>query len=110
MRWAMGVLAGAALVAACTASAGVAARTPDAAALGFSAERLQRLDGAMQAQIDNGTYAGLCLLILRHGAAAKDSCYGYQSLVTRAPIRRDAIYRIASMTKPITGTALMILF
>jgi CubicO group peptidase (beta-lactamase class C family) len=106
----MGALAVAALGAACATSGSVMARTPDAVELGFSAERLQRIDGAMQAQIDSGTYAGLCLLILRHGATAKDSCYGYQSLATRAPIRRDAIYRIASMTKPVTGTALMILF
>jgi CubicO group peptidase (beta-lactamase class C family) len=98
------------LAVACAASGRVTARPPDSAALGFSAERLQRLDGAMQAQIDSGAYAGICLLILRHGATARDTCYGYQSLATREPLRRDAIYRIASMTKPITGTALMILF
>ena len=110
MRRGRGALAGAMLALLCAASGRVTARTPDAAALGFSTERLQRLDKALQAQIDSGIYAGICLLILRHGETAWDTCHGYQSLATREPLRHDAIYRIASMTKPITGTALMILF
>lgn len=78
--------------------------------LGFSSERLRRLDQTMQQQIDSGIYAGFCILIVRHGQSLKDKCYGYQNLATREAMRPDAIYRIASMTKPIAGTALMILF
>lgn len=77
---------------------------------GFSADRLHRLDTAMQAQIDSGRYAAISVMIARHGQVIKDGRYGYQDLESRAPLRPDAIFRIASMTKPVTGVAMMILF
>jgi CubicO group peptidase (beta-lactamase class C family) len=80
------------------------------AEVGFSSERLERLDKAMQAEIDAGRYAGVSVMIARHGALIKDSRYGYQTLASRELLRSDAIFRLASMTKPIIGVALMILF
>jgi CubicO group peptidase (beta-lactamase class C family) len=82
--------------------------TPES--VGFSPERLNRFDGAMRAEIDAGHYAGISLIIARHGKLAKFARYGYQSLESREPLREDAIFRIASMTKPIIATAMMTLY
>jgi CubicO group peptidase (beta-lactamase class C family) len=84
--------------------------TASAAAVGFCAERLDRLDAAMQAEIDAGHYAGISVMVARHGKLVKSGCYGYQTLAAHDPLREDAIYRIASMTKPIIGAAMMSLY
>ena len=81
-----------------------------AAACGFCAERLDRMDTAMRAQIDAGHYAGISVMVARHGRLVKAGRYGYQSLETRTPLRDDAIFRIASMTKPIIAVAMMSLY
>jgi CubicO group peptidase (beta-lactamase class C family) len=80
------------------------------ASVGFCAERLARLDEAIQTQIDAGHYAGISLMVARHGNLVKFERYGYQSLESRESLRKDAIYRIASMTKPIIAAAMMTLF
>lgn len=77
---------------------------------GFSPERLDRLDLAMQQQIEDGRYAAITVTILRHGEVVKDARYGFQDLTTRAPLRSDAIFRQASMTKPVIGAALWMLY
>jgi len=64
-------------------------------AVGFSAERLNRIDPAMQAEIDAGHYAGISVMVSRHGKLVKAGFYGYQTLEGREPLREDAIYRIA---------------
>jgi esterase FrsA len=78
--------------------------------VGFSPERLARMDGAMQAEIDAGHYAGISVMVARHGKLIKFRRYGYQSLESRQPLREDAIFRIASMTKPIIAVAMMTLY
>jgi CubicO group peptidase (beta-lactamase class C family) len=82
----------------------------DPAAVGFDPERLDRLDAAMQAEIDAGHYAGISLAVARHGRLVKSRRYGFQTLEDRDPLREDAIFRIASMTKPIIGAAMMSLY
>jgi len=84
--------------------------TATPASVGFDPERLNRIDAAMQAEIDAGHYAGISVMVARHGKLAKSNRYGYQSLETRAPLREDAIFRIASMTKPIIAVAMMLLY
>ncbi len=81
-----------------------------AESVGFSPERLARMDGAMQAEIDAGHYAGISVIVARHGKLIKFRRYGYQSLESRQPLREDAIFRIASMTKPIIAVAMMTLY
>ena len=81
-----------------------------AASAGFCPERLDRLDTAMQAEIDAGHYAGISLMVARHGKLVKFERYGYQTLEGREPMREDAIFRIASMTKPIIAAAMMTLY
>src|ERR1700690_75946 len=80
------------------------------ASVGFCRERLDRLDDAMQVGIDAGHYAGISLLVARHGKLVKSRRFGYQTLESRESLREDAIFRIASMTKPIIGTAMMTLY
>jgi CubicO group peptidase (beta-lactamase class C family) len=62
------------------------------------------------AEINAGHYAGISVMVARHGKLAKFGTYGYQSLETGAPLRDDAIFRIASMTKPIIAVAMMLLY
>lgn len=82
--------------------------SPDS--VGFSVDRLNRLDGAMQSEIDAGHYAGISVMVARHGKLVKFCRYGYQALGAREPLREDAIFRIASMTKPIIAVAMLLLY
>src|SRR5258708_2582674 len=78
-------------------------------ALGFSAERLKRLGSAFQADIDKGAIPGAVVLIARNGKVAYFEAFGFQDREKRIAMKSDAIFRIASMTKPITSVALMML-
>ena len=80
------------------------------ASVGFCPDRLDRLDDAMQVEIDAGHYAAISLMVARHDKLVKFRRFGYQTLGSREPLREDAIFRIASMTKPIIGAAMMTLY
>lgn len=84
------------------------AATPEA--LGFDSARLKRLDAYMAGRVAKGDVAGVSYLVARHGRIAATGTHGKQSLASGAPLRPDSIFRIYSMTKPITGVAMMILF
>ena len=75
---------------------------------GFSKARLSRMHHVMASYVEQGAVAGLVTLLSRRGETMVDTI-GYQDLVRRDPMRRDTIFRIASMTKPITAVAAMIL-
>jgi len=77
---------------------------------GFSPERLQKLDRNMQAIIDRKTVAGTVTLLARHGKVIGCKAYGYQDVSSAKPMQVNSIFRIFSMTKPITGVAMMILY
>src|SRR4029077_20470554 len=81
-----------------------------AAVPGFSAERLQRLDHFMQQQVSEQHKAGVVVLLWRHGRVAYEKAYGVADLASRAPMRTDEIFRLFSMTKPITSVALLTLY
>ena len=78
--------------------------------LGFSSERLRRLDAAMQQKVDEKQFAGIVTILARHGKAVEFKTYGKKDLSTGAPMERDTIFRIYSMTKPVTGAAMMMLY
>ena len=84
------------------------AKTPQQA--GISAERLQRLDNAMKQLVDQEKLPGLVALVARNGQIVYHKAYGYADVPSQKPMRTDAIFRIASMTKAITSTALMMLY
>ncbi|MFZ6644620.1 serine hydrolase domain-containing protein [Undibacterium sp. TJN25] len=93
-------------------SASMATPLPVATAtsVGFSSERLARLDAAMQAEIDAGHYAAISVMVARHGKLVKFQRSGLQVLGSKEPLREDAIFRIASMTKPIIAVAMLLLY
>jgi CubicO group peptidase (beta-lactamase class C family) len=78
--------------------------------VGFSSERLKRLDAGMKAIVDNKQLAGVATLVTRHGQIVQQMTYGQADLASNAPLQKDTIVRIYSMTKPITGVAMMILY
>ena len=77
--------------------------------LGFSAERLKHLDEHMQGMVDRGQIAGGVTLLARHGRIVHAKAFGHRALGGE-PMPMDAIFRIRSETKPITGVAMMILY
>lgn len=77
--------------------------------VGLSSRGLDAVDAAVQAEIDKGVVAGAVTLTLRHGRIARIRTLGCDDIETGTPLAEDMIFRIFSMTKPITATALMIL-
>jgi len=94
------------------ASAGTTALAPapNPEALGFDMQRLSKLDAYMAKAVADGRVAGMITLLARHGQVVAEKSYGYKSLATKAPMTRDTIFRLYSMSKPITGVAMMLLF
>jgi CubicO group peptidase (beta-lactamase class C family) len=78
--------------------------------VGFSAERLLRLDAAMKSLVDTKKLAGLVTVLARHGKIVEEKTYGYADVADQKPMQKDTIVRIFSMTKPITGIAMMMLY
>jgi CubicO group peptidase (beta-lactamase class C family) len=83
---------------------------PSPEALGFDAQRLAKLDAYMAKAVADGRVAGMITLLARHGQVVAEKWYGYRSLATNAPMTHDTIFRLYSMSKPITGVAMMLLF
>ena len=72
-------------------------------------ERLEQILRDRLAQnIAECRVSGAHLLVLQDGKEVVSICEGYQNTDTREPLRRDAMYRLASMTKPVTGAATMV--
>lgn len=90
------------------ADAGVPMTKPEK--VGMSSERLERLNGVMQGYIDDGLLAGTVTLVARRGKVVHFEAQGYRYAEEKLPMTTDTIFRIASMTKPITSVALMTLF
>jgi CubicO group peptidase (beta-lactamase class C family) len=80
------------------------------ATVGFSAGGIKAFQAAFRALVDEGKLAGVTTLIARHGKVVHFDAYGLQNLETRQPVGKDTIFRIASMTKPIVGVAMMMLW
>jgi CubicO group peptidase (beta-lactamase class C family) len=78
--------------------------------VGLSSARLQRLDRAMQGYVDRGQLAGMITLLMRCGEVAHVGIHGQMDLAAGKPMREDAIFRIFSMTKPITSLAVLMLY
>ena len=79
-------------------------------AVGLSTERLSRIDKVMEAHVAQQKIAGGVTLLARHGKIAHLGTYGMMDVKTGKPMTRDTIFRIASMTKPITSVAVMMLY
>lgn len=81
----------------------------DPAAAGMSAERLAQIPVRMKEFVTAGKTAGVVTLVARHGHLAGLDAVGYQDLESKTPMRTDTIFRLASVTKPVTCAGIMIL-
>jgi len=84
--------------------------TASAESEGMSAERLARLSAGMKEIVDSGRLAGAVTMVSRHGKVVEFDAVGKRDIAANAPMQKDSIFRIYSMSKPITGVAMMILF
>src|SRR5579863_5460888 len=96
-----------AALALCWQSAGRAADLPRATpeTLGFSSDRLYRIDAMLEDAVRGQQIPGAQLLIARHGKIGYFRTIGDRDPATKAPLTEDSIFRIYSMSKPITVVA-----
>src|SRR5512143_2101907 len=78
--------------------------------LGFSAERLGRIRPVMQRIVDEGKFAGILTMLVRQGQVVHCESVGMRDIASNKPVEEDTIFRIYSMSKPITSVAAMMLF
>src|ERR1700677_3944874 len=84
--------------------------TATAESEGMSAERLARLSAGMKELVDNGRLAGVVTMVSRHGKVVEFDAAGKRDIAANAPMQKDSIFRIYSMSKPVTGVAMMMLY
>lgn len=104
-----------ALVAACTSITAPAGNGPSSAPLqaaapsaaGMSAERLKRIGSAFQAEVDAGRVPGAVIAVARRGQLVYHEAVGFQDKSSGTPMAKDSIFRIYSMTKPLTSVVAM---
>ena len=77
--------------------------------VGISSERLAAINSVMQAYIDEGRFVGISTLIACKGSVIHFECYGKLDLGRGMPVRPNSLFRLASLTKPITAAAALIL-
>jgi CubicO group peptidase (beta-lactamase class C family) len=82
--------------------------TPES--VGFSSQRLENLHAILRRVVDSGQIPGAVTILARHGKVVDYKAYGVMDPASGAPMTKDAIFRDFSMTKPVTGVAMMILF
>jgi CubicO group peptidase (beta-lactamase class C family) len=78
--------------------------------VGLSSERLSRIDKVMQEAIDQKKNAGIVVLVARHGSIAYHKAFGFADIESGTKMETDKIFRLASMTKPVTSVALLTLY
>jgi CubicO group peptidase (beta-lactamase class C family) len=77
--------------------------------VGLSKERLQKISAWLQTDVDKKVIPGAVVMVLRKGKVAYYETFGYQDREKNIPMARNSIFRIASMTKPFTSLATMML-
>ena len=82
--------------------------TPES--VGLSSERLARVTDALQAHVDSGDIAGVVAAVVRHGQLVYLEALGHQKTESQTPMREDSLFRMYSMTRPVTSLAVMILW
>ena len=104
-RWLFGVLTALAVVSSVGAST-PAAKPED---VGLSAERLKRIRPMIQAHIDAKDFSGAVTLVARKGKVVHFDTHGLADVEAKKPMRPDTLFALASMTKPITAVAMLML-
>src|SRR5579863_4597010 len=78
--------------------------------VGLSADKLARIKPAIQSMIDRQRVAGALTLVARHGKVVYVEAAGWRDIDAKKPMQQDTIFRIYSMTKPVTSAAVMMLY
>ena len=78
-------------------------------AVGLSSERLQRINEVIKRYIDSNQISGAVTLVARNGQIAHHEAQGLMDIEGKKPIRKDAMFRMASSTKPVASVAIMML-
>ncbi len=78
--------------------------------VGLNSDSLKVAEGVMQKYVDEGKLAGISTMVIKNGKMVERANYGYADLETKKPVEDNTIFRIYSMTKPITAVALMTLY
>jgi len=76
---------------------------------GLSSERLARIEPVMNQLVREGKFPGMSVTVAKDGKGAFQHESGFADVEKKEPLRKDAIYRVFSMTKPVTGVAVMML-
>jgi CubicO group peptidase (beta-lactamase class C family) len=82
----------------------------DPAEVGFDQARLDRIDRHFARYVDRGRLPGWLITVSRHGKLAHVATYGHRDVEAGLPVEPDTLWRIYSMTKPITSVAAMMLY
>ena len=106
--WALVICVATSLVLQPVTTADVPTAAPES--VGFSSEGLRQYRQALRALVDEGRLAGVTSLVARRGKVVEFDAYGFRDAAARTPLGKDTIFRIASMTKPIAGVAMMMLW
>lgn len=77
--------------------------------VGMSTERLKRINDIMQRHIDAGNITGAVTAVARRGQVVHFEAHGYSDPITKQPMSKDALFRMASSSKPVTGVAILML-
>jgi len=85
-------------------------KTGVAEAAGMSSERTQRIGKVLQQYVDSGRMNGAVALVVRNGKVAYYESFGYNDVENKTPLKKDAIFRMASQTKAVTSVAVMMLY
>lgn len=88
-------------------SGSAAAQRPQVSTLGFSIDRLARIDTFMQRAVDSNRIGGAVVLLMRDGQVAYERAFGWADKEAKRRMKADALFRIASQSKAITSAALM---
>lgn len=98
-----------ALLACCAGAVAEPLPAASAQALGFAPERLQRLNDHMAAAVANGERLGSVVLVMRHGRVVDWQAWGHRDLGRQQALPRDAIFRIDTLTRAVTASAVLML-
>src|SRR5216117_530945 len=85
------------------------AQTAKPADVGLSSERLKRIHDLIERRIESRDISGAVTLVARQGRVAHLEAQGLMDIETNKPMTKDAIFRIASMTKPVIGVAVLMM-
>ena len=75
----------------------------------IAAERFQLLEQTLQAEVDQGHLAGITVLVEQDGKLLHRSQHGHQDIAGDVPLADDTLYKIFSLTKPVTSVAMLML-